>query len=148
MTASLYQVDASSPSNPILRYQGSGQADDVRRRVGRVQLDVVPAVGAPGVAAVVQDVVHPVRGMAGAGTHGYLDPAGLLPARVEVDDHDDRVTALVVALGVGEQLLVVGLQEAQRPVLLEHSVPATDAVEPGDERPEAAGPVQVPVPDL
>src|SRR3974377_1260535 len=112
MTASLYQVDASSPPNPVLRDQGPWESDDVRRRVRRVQLDVVPAVGPPGVGAVVEEVVDPVRGMTGARDHRYLDPARLLPAGVEVDDHDDRVAAGVVALGVREQPIVVGPEDA------------------------------------
>src|SRR5215472_3612522 len=117
MTASLYQVAASSPSNIPLRNERPGQPDDVRRRVGGIQLYVVPAVRAPREAPVVEDVVHAVRRMPGASAHGHLDPARLLPARVEVDDHDDRVAPFLVALGVREQALVVGLEEAQGAVL-------------------------------
>src|SRR5215831_7203533 len=90
MTASLYQV-ASSSAKGALRNQRPWHPHDVSRRDCRVQLDVVPAVGAPGVTCAVQQVFDAVRWMAGACHHRHLNPAGLRRAGVEVDDHDDDI---------------------------------------------------------
>src|SRR5215472_12147931 len=148
MTASLYQVAASSPSTPILRNQRARQQHDVRRRVRGIQLDVVPAVRSPREAAVVEEVLHAVRWVAGASADGDLDPARLLPARVQVDDHHDRVAALLIGLRIREEALVVRLQEAQRALLLERPVLPADLVDLRDERAQAARLPEVPVPYL
>src|SRR5215813_9138201 len=90
MTASLYQV-ASSSAKGALRNERAWHPHDVGRRDCWVQLDVVPAVGAPGVTCAVQQVFDAVWWMASARHHRQLHPARLRPGGVEVDDHDDDV---------------------------------------------------------
>src|SRR5947208_11489334 len=78
-------------SHRFLRHQRAGHAQDVRGRDLGVELDVVPAVGAPREALAVEQVLDRVRRVPGPGLDGHLDPARLLPARVQVDDDDDHV---------------------------------------------------------
>ena len=63
--------------------------------------------------------------------------------RVEVDDAQHHVAAVVAALGVGDDLLVVGAVEAQVAQPLQRRVAAADVVEPGDERRQRVGGIPV-----
>src|SRR5215472_6317248 len=158
MIASLYQV--ASSANGALRNQWAWNTDDVGGRRRRVQGDVVPAVCAPGVAGAVQQVFDAIWWMTGPRHHRNLYPARLRPGGIEVDDHDYHVdfsptsTLLLrcgregAAFGERQQPFVVGPEEAKGPVLLQRRVLAAEAVDLGDQRPQAARPLQVPVPDL
>src|SRR5215469_16862036 len=147
MTASLYQV-ASSSANGALRDQAPGEADDVGRGDCRVQLYVVPAVSAPCEAGAVEQVLDAVGRVAGP-IHGrHLDPARLPPAWIQVDDDHDDVSAVCAGLGVAEQPLVVGVQEAKGTILLKRGVLAADAVDLRDQRAQAVALCQVPVASL
>src|SRR3989442_2922337 len=105
MTASLYQSGESAcPATDAgmcvaadrmvkrspLRVLGSWNeralhAHDVGRLDGRVQLDVVPAVAAPRVRGVREQVAHAVAGFSRQRLGGHLHPPGLPPEGVEVD---------------------------------------------------------------
>src|SRR5215472_2104999 len=159
MIASLYQV--ASSANGALRNQWAWNTDDVGGRRRRVQGDVVPAVCAPGVAGAVQQVFDAIWWMTGPRHHRNLYPARLRPGGIQVDDNHEHVdvsptSALLLlsggwegtGFGEGQQSFVVGPEEAQGPILLERRVLAAEAVDLGDQRPQAARPLQVPVPDL
>src|SRR5256714_14835897 len=61
-------------SHRFLRHQGAGHAQDVRGRDLGVELDEVPAVGAPREAPAAEHVLDPVRRGAGPGPGGGAAP--------------------------------------------------------------------------
>src|SRR5215831_3399444 len=136
MIASLYQV--ASSANGSLRNQRAWNTHDVGGRGCGIQGDVIPAVRAPCMARVVQQVFDAVWRMPGARHHRNLYPARLRPGGIEVDDHDYHVdfsptsTLLLrcgregAALGERQQPFVVGPEEAKGPILLQRRVLAAD----------------------
>src|SRR2546421_2534153 len=148
MMASLYQVESWSTSNRILRAQ---TAFDVKYMCGRlrgIELHVVPTARAPLVLAPIEEIVHCVGRLARYLYHRQVDPARLPPDGIQVHDGRDHVRSVRGDLGVGEQVLVVRVQEAKRPVVVQRWMLSPDRVDPGDEWTERAGPVQLPVTDL
>src|SRR5262252_2038741 len=116
MTASWYQV-ASSSANGALRDQAAWEAQDVGGGDCRVQLDVVPAVRPPRKASAVEQILDAVGRVTGP-IHGrHLHPARLPPAWLQVDDHHDDVGTVSAGLGIGQEPLVVGVQEAKGTIL-------------------------------
>src|SRR5580765_5809891 len=130
MTASLYQrarsVDdcslfASATSRISL---SADNTEHVRGKGLRVEAHVVaPAV--PGIAPAAEQVFDLVLA---ALARREVDPAGLREPRIEVDDGEHQVLALL--LGVGDQVIVVGGVELQAPVRLQREIFLSDLIQP------------------
>src|SRR5262245_18898854 len=68
--------------------------------------------------------------------------------RIEIDDGEHAIAAGVGRLRVGDDLIVVGPMEAQRPIALQRAVAPADRVDAADELGDVAGPVPIPSPVL
>src|SRR5690349_12301054 len=122
MTASLYQSAASVEDCSLFASATSrislsaDNTEHVRGKGLRVEAHVVaPAV--PGIAAAAEQVFDLVLP---ALARREVDPAGLHDLRIEVDDRQHQVLALL--LGIGDQLVVVGRVEPQAPVRLQREI--------------------------
>ena len=81
---------------------------------------------------------------------GYIqiDPARLRVVRIEVDDRENHVRARRIHLQIGDQLIVLYFAEMQPGIRLQCSILPPNAVHAGDQRPEAVGLLQGPMPQL
>ena len=77
-----------------------------------------------------------------------LQPPLLRQARIEVHHREDDVRAVLGALAVGDELVVVDAVEAQAAVALQRGVLLPDAVHAADEVRQALRPLELPVADL
>src|SRR6266581_4584273 len=156
MTASLYQsasgpattLEATTGALPAMPWGGGPvQLQDVGRHRGGIEADVV-APPAPGVAGPGQEVFDLEGGAVGVPElrEGQVDPTGLGPAGVEVDDHQQGVVG--GDLGVGDESVVVDGDEAGGSAALERGVGVADAVDRGDHHGQAVRSVEVPGADL
>src|SRR3954451_3402300 len=110
--------------------------EHVRRRDERVESDV--AVLGPCPRRTRELVVHFV-GLPGLEAEGgHVDVHRRLPYRVRVQVDDDEHAVVTFLLGPGQDLLVVGRVPAEVAQLAQRGMGAADAVEPRQQRGEAA----------
>ena len=77
-----------------------------------------------------------------------VEEAGAGTIRLEVHDHEDHGATGRVVADPGEEMVVVDSLHQWRPIEHEARLVAADLIEPGDERREAPGGVEIAVPQL
>ena len=68
--------------------------------------------------------------------------------RIEIDDHQDEVGAVVGLLAVADKLVVVGKVKLERPVTLQCLIAITYAVDACDQLAQTVGPIEIPMADF
>src|SRR5687767_7458510 len=154
MTASLYQREsvigptASSLEEVVeipLGADSPTDTENVRGRVRGVKRNEV-ARTLPEIARAGEEVVHLIRLLGAYAQVGEFQgqPPRVRVMGIQVHDHQHRVGAVLAALAVGNEGVVVDRVKLQAPVALQRRVAAPDEIQARDEVPEAVRAVEVP----
>src|SRR6266852_3695113 len=125
------------------------ETEDLRRRRIRIELDVV-ARSVPDVPRPAEELMRLVAAISvdAQRLERQRDHADLLVMWIDVDDGQDHVCKVVGALGVGDDLVVLGGVEHQAVVAVQRRVLTPNLVEHRDQLAKAARAVAVPAANL